>query len=97
MLRSLRARLAFLFVGTLLLATVLAGVVVVSLYQSYSRDQTVTTLRMQVNGVALYYNRAIDQYYTMNGNTQAAGGLTQRLRARDRRPPVLRRPADVPR
>ncbi len=70
MLRSLRARLAFLFVGTLLLATVLAGVVVVSLYQSYSRDQTVKTLRMQVKGVANYYNRAIDAYYTPNGNTK---------------------------
>lgn len=70
MLRSLRARLAFLFVGTLLLATVLAGVVVVSLYQSYSRDQTVNTLRQQVNGVAAYYNRAIDEYYTMKGNTK---------------------------
>ncbi len=58
MLRSLRARLAFLFVGTLLLATVIAGVVVVSLYQSYSRDQTIDTLRMQVTGVAEYYQQA---------------------------------------
>ena len=40
MLQSLRARLAFLFAGTLVLATVTAAVVVVSLYQSYNRDQT---------------------------------------------------------
>ena len=40
MLQSLRARLAFLFLGTLVLATVIASVVVVSLYQSYNRDQT---------------------------------------------------------
>ena len=41
MLQSLRARLAFLFAGTLVLATVIAAVVVVSLYQSYNHDQTV--------------------------------------------------------
>ncbi len=70
MLRSLRARLAFLFVGTLLLATVLAGVVVVSLYQSYSRDQTVKTLRKQVAGVAQYYNRALNHYYSIGDNTK---------------------------
>ena len=49
MLQSLRARLAFLFAGTLVLATVIAAVVVVSLYQSYNRDQTVTQLRDQVD------------------------------------------------
>ena len=47
----------------------LAGVVVVSLYQSYSRDQTVNTLQQQVNGVAQYYNRAINVYYGPKGNT----------------------------
>ncbi len=58
MLRSLRARLAFLFVGTLLLATVIAGVVLVGLYQSYSKNQTIDTLRTQVQGVADYYQRS---------------------------------------
>ena len=48
MLQSLRARLAFLFAGTLVLATVIAAVVVVSLYQSYNHDQTVSQLRKQV-------------------------------------------------
>ena len=51
MLQSLRARLAFLFAGTLVLATVIAAVVVVSLYQSYNRDQTVAQLRNQVGGL----------------------------------------------
>jgi signal transduction histidine kinase len=55
MLRSLRARLAFLFVGMLVLATVISGVIVVSLYQSYSRNQTTKELRRQVNGLADYY------------------------------------------
>ena len=71
MLRSLRARLAFLFVGTLLLATVLAGVVIVSLYQSYSRDQAVNTLKMQVDGVANYYNRAFNRAYANNPDGKA--------------------------
>ena len=58
MLQSLRARLAFLFAGTLVLATVIASVVVVSLYQSYNRDQTEAALRKQVEGVASYYQGA---------------------------------------
>jgi signal transduction histidine kinase len=55
MLQSLRARLAFLFAGTLVLATVIAAVVVVSLYNSYNRDQTVAQLRNQVGGIQTYY------------------------------------------
>ena len=61
MLRSLRTRLAFLFAGTLLLATVIAGVVVVSLYQSYNRDQTVAQLRDQVTGLQQYYQAYLDK------------------------------------
>jgi signal transduction histidine kinase len=67
MLQSLRARLAFLFLGTLVLATVIASVVVVGLYQSYSRDQTEAALRKQVAGVAAYYERAFTHHYR-NGN-----------------------------
>jgi len=60
MLQSLRARLAFLFAGTLVLATVIAAVVVVSLYQSYNRDQTVSQLRHQVGGIQTYYQGLFD-------------------------------------
>ena len=63
MLQSLRARLAFLFAGTLVLATVTAAVVVVSLYQSYNRDQTEAELRKQVTGVASYYERAFNRAF----------------------------------
>src|SRR5437763_3651896 len=63
MLQSLRARLAFLFAGTLVLATVTAAVVVVSLYQSYNRDQTEAELRKQVTGVASYYERAYQRTF----------------------------------
>jgi signal transduction histidine kinase len=63
MLQSLRARLAFLFAGTLVLATVTAAVVVVSLYQSYNRDQTEAELRKQVSGVASYYERAYQRTF----------------------------------
>jgi signal transduction histidine kinase len=65
MLQSLRARLAFLFTGTLVLATVIASVVVVSLYQSYNRSQTEDELRKQVAGVASYYERSFTA--TFNG------------------------------
>jgi signal transduction histidine kinase len=63
MLQSLRARLAFLFLGTLVLATVIASVVVVSLYQSYNRNQTEAALRKQVEGVASYYQQAFNGTY----------------------------------
>ena len=61
MLQSLRARLAFLFAGTLVLATVIAAVVVVSLYQSYNRDQTVAQLRTQVGGLQAYYQKLFNK------------------------------------
>src|SRR5437588_67672 len=59
MLRSLRTRLALLFAGTLLLATVIAGAASIRLYQSYNRDQTERDLRHQVGGVASYYAQAV--------------------------------------
>jgi signal transduction histidine kinase len=64
MLQSLRARLAFLFAGTLVLATVIAAVVVVSLYQSYNRDQTVSQLQRQVDGLRAYYQNLYDHSLT---------------------------------
>jgi signal transduction histidine kinase len=62
MLRSLRTRLALLFAGTLLLATVIAGAASVRLYQSYNRDQTSRELRSQVGGAAQYFSAAVVQY-----------------------------------
>jgi len=62
MLRSLRARLAFLFVGMLLLAGLIAALVVVKLYQSYVRDQTKAALSGQVDSVAQYYTRVLDDF-----------------------------------
>jgi signal transduction histidine kinase len=75
MLQSLRARLAFLFLGTLVLATVIASVVVVSLYQSYNRDQTEAALRKQVEGVASYYQQAFNSTFR-NGKKPAPGSIT---------------------
>ncbi|HEU0194445.1 MAG TPA: HAMP domain-containing sensor histidine kinase [Gaiellales bacterium] len=59
MLRSLRARLAFLFVGMLLLAGLIAALVVVKLYQSYVRDQTKAALSKQADAIAAYYTDAL--------------------------------------
>jgi two-component system OmpR family sensor kinase len=75
MLQSLRARLAFLFLGTLVLATVIASVVVVSLYQSYNRDQTEAALRKQVEGVASYYQGAFNGTFGKAGE-HAPGKIT---------------------
>jgi signal transduction histidine kinase len=64
MLRSLRTRLALLFAGTLLLATVIAGAASIRLYQSYNRDQTTRDLRGQVEGIAAYYQQALRDRYS---------------------------------
>jgi signal transduction histidine kinase len=78
MLQSLRARLAFLFLGTLVLATVIASVVVVSLYQSYNRDQTEAALRKQVEGVASYYQGAFNGTFGKAGE-HAPGKITVKV------------------
>jgi hypothetical protein len=67
MLRSLRTRLALLFAGTLLLATVIAGAASIRLYQSYNRDQTARDLRKQVVGAADYFSKATVTAYKYNG------------------------------
>ncbi|MDX6535301.1 MAG: hypothetical protein QOF68_3045 [Gaiellales bacterium] len=67
MLRSLRTRLALLFAGTLLLATVIAGAASIRLYQSYNRDQTASELRSQAGGVAAYYAKAVIDNYAEGG------------------------------
>src|SRR5947208_17082548 len=74
MLRSLRTRLALLFAGTLLLATVIAGAASIRLYQSYNRDQTARDLRNQVVGAADYFSRAAIAFGAHNH--QAPTGLT---------------------
>src|SRR6478735_393922 len=76
MLQSLRARLAFLFAGTLVLATVISAVVVVSLYRSYNRDQTVSQLRTQVGAVAGYYQRFLT--HTFGAGKPTHGPATTR-------------------
>src|SRR5213596_2534208 len=74
MLRSLRTRLALLFAGTLLLATVIAGAASIRLYQSYNRDQTERDLRHQVVGAAQYFSSAVVGYGAHNH--RAPTGLT---------------------
>jgi signal transduction histidine kinase len=71
MLRSLRTRLAVLFAGTLVLATVIAGAASIRLYQSYNRDQVKMELRSQVGSIAAYYGKAVQQ---ANGGGGPADG-----------------------
>jgi signal transduction histidine kinase len=74
MLRSLRTRLALLFAGTLLLATVIAGAASIRLYQSYNRDQTASELRSQAGGVAAYYAKAVVESF--GGGSKAPSTVT---------------------
>jgi signal transduction histidine kinase len=67
MLRSLRTRLALLFAGTLLLAAVLGFAASIRLYQSYNRDQTTRDLQGQVEGIAAYYEQALKEVYSTQG------------------------------
>ncbi len=77
MLRSLRTRLALLFAGTLLLATVIAGAASIRLYQSYNRDQTARDLRKQVVGAAQYFGRAVNNYGGQNRQAPTEISVTQ--------------------
>jgi signal transduction histidine kinase len=77
MLRSLRTRLALLFAGTLLLATVIAGAASIRLYQSYNRDQTASDLRKQVIGTADYFSRATFAYGAHNHQAPTAFTVDQ--------------------
>ena len=81
MLQSLRARLAFLFAGTLVLATVIAAVVVVSLYRTYNRDQTVAQLRNQVGALASYYQNAFNQQTRKGGGVPVNADVFSRIGA----------------
>ena len=85
MLRSLRTRLAVLFAGTLVLATVIAGAASIRLYQSYNRDQVKMELRSQVGSIAEYYGQAMDRAY---GSGQAGNpeDSASRRAAADGRP-----------
>ena len=76
MLRSLRYRLALLFAGTLLLATVIAGAASIRLYQSYNRDQTAKELRNQVSGAAKYFDKVL----VNSGEGRPRSGRSSRIR-----------------
>ncbi|HUZ84676.1 MAG TPA: ATP-binding protein [Gaiellales bacterium] len=77
MLQSLRTRLAFLFIGMLVLATAIAGLVTIRLYQSYNRDQVERDLRTQVSGIAAYYARTHLQTYERGNQPPARLTATQ--------------------
>jgi signal transduction histidine kinase len=73
MFQSLRARLALLFAGTLLLATVISLLASVRLYQSYARGQTADELKGQVSGIASYYEKALEEIFGGKGVTSRVG------------------------
>ena len=59
-MRSLRYRIPAVFLVGVLVASVVAAVLAVRLFQDYTRDRTLTELRRQAQGLArLYQEQAI--------------------------------------
>jgi signal transduction histidine kinase len=63
------------------LATVIAGVVVVSLYKSYNRDQTVAQLRAQATALASYYQQAFNRAQKGGGGVPVDADVFSRIGA----------------
>ena len=62
MLRSLRFRLADVFLAGVVLAGVVASVIAVGLFQDYTRDQTIAELRREAKGLAALYAGSAARY-----------------------------------
>jgi signal transduction histidine kinase len=68
MLGSLRVRLPLVFLAGIALAGVLTTAVAVRLFHDFARDQALSNLSREANGIAQLYSRAIRASY---GNTKA--------------------------
>src|SRR5438034_5492347 len=72
MFRSLRVRLPLLFLAGILLAGLVTTVIAVQLFREFSRDQTLSELRREANGIAELYSNAVNETF----------GATKRKNAR---------------
>jgi signal transduction histidine kinase len=72
MFRSLRVRLPLLFLAGILLAGLVTTVIAVQLFRQFSRDQTLSELRREANGIAELYSNAVNETF----------GASQRKNAR---------------
>jgi signal transduction histidine kinase len=66
MFRSLRVRLPLLFLAGILLAGLVTTVIAVQLFREFSRDQTLSELRREANGIAELYSNAVNETFGAN-------------------------------
>ena len=60
MFRSLRVRLPLLFLAGIVLAGLVTTLIAVQLFRQFSRDQTLSELRREANGIAELYSNAVN-------------------------------------
>ena len=63
MFSSLRVRLPLLFLGGILLAGLVTTVIAVQLFREFARDQALTELRHNANGIAQLYSNAVNETF----------------------------------
>jgi two-component system OmpR family sensor kinase len=83
MLGSLRVRLPIVFLAGILLAAVITTLISIRLFQDFSRDQALTKLKREGNGVAQLYSAAVIASY---------GNVDKKGKSRDRKPPTFDAP-----
>src|SRR3954469_24791037 len=63
MLGSLRVRLPLVFLAGIVLAGVITTLIAVRLFQDFARDQAISKLTREANGIAKLYSDAISASY----------------------------------
>src|SRR6266576_3050468 len=63
MFRSLRVRLPLLFLAGIVLAGLVTTLIAVQLFRQFSRDQTLSELRREANGIAELYSNAVNETF----------------------------------
>src|SRR6266446_6187836 len=63
MFRSLRVRLPLLFLAGIVLAGLVTTVIAVQLFRNFARDQTLSELRREANGIAGLYSTWVNEAY----------------------------------
>src|SRR5438067_11209516 len=64
MFRSLRVRLRLLFLAGIVLAGLVTTLIAVQLFRQFSRNQTLSELRREANGVAELYSNAVKETFS---------------------------------
>src|SRR2546423_5915425 len=63
MFRSLRVRLPLLFLAGIVLAGLVTTLIAVQLFRQFSREQTLSELRREANGIAELYSNAVNETF----------------------------------